>query len=81
MAPTKFQAEVKAEQQLAGTLGEYAGQWVAVRDHSVTDHSDTLRGLLDRIDTTSVDRIFEVPQQGAGCFFYPLDVSVLRSRR
>jgi hypothetical protein len=76
-----LQTQVQAEKRLAGTLNEFAGQWVAVRDHSVADHSDTLRGLLDRIDTKSVDRIFEVPERGAERFFYPLDLSVRRARR
>jgi hypothetical protein len=81
MAPTELQVDVQAEKRLAGTLDEYAGQWVAVRDHAVAGHADSLRGLLDRIDPKSVDRIFEVPERGAECFFYPLDLSVRRTRR
>lgn len=76
MAPVQVQEALEAEKRLADSLEPFAGQWIAIRDYTVVDHSDTLRGLLDRIDTTSVDRIFEVAETGGDCFFYPLDVSV-----
>lgn len=79
MTPTEVQHALEAEQRLACSLEEFAGRWVAIRDYTVEAHSDTLRGLLDRIDAQSVDRIIEVAEQGRDSFFYPLDVPV-RSR-
>ena len=80
MAPVEVQQVLEEEQRLACSLEPFAGQWVAIRDYTVVGHEDSLRGLLDRIDTKSVDRIFEVSER-ADCFFYPLDVSVRGARR
>jgi hypothetical protein len=64
---------LKAEEQLAANLNEYVGEWVAIRDHGVVCHADTLRGLLDAIGTQDIDRIdriFEVSDDPTvSCFF------------
>lgn len=62
---------LKAEQRLAANLNAHMGEWVAVRDHAVVCHADSLRGLLaetEEIDT--IERIFEVSTEpGLACFF------------
>jgi hypothetical protein len=62
-----------AEEQLAANLTEYIGEWVAVHAHEVVCHAETLRGLLDAIETKDIghiDRIFEVSDDPAvSCFF------------
>jgi hypothetical protein len=64
---------LQAEEQLAASLNRYVGQWVAIRNHDVVCHADTLRGLLDATkteDVSSFDRILEVSEtSGVSCFF------------
>jgi Family of unknown function (DUF5678) len=61
---------LEAEELLAAKLSEYAGEWVAIRDHEVAEHAPTLRELLDSVEGTEVDRIFEVSDEAStGCFF------------
>ncbi len=64
---------LKAETLLAANLNRYVGEWVAIRDHDVVCHADTLRGLLEASktqDVSSFDRIFEVSTaSGVSCFF------------
>ena len=64
---------LQAEERLATNLNEYVGEWVAVRDHDVVCHAETLRGLLDATeaqDIDCIDRILEVPTaSGVSCFF------------
>ena len=42
-----IEERVEAEHQLAGRLGRYKGEWVAVRDHEIMDHARTLQARLD----------------------------------
>jgi hypothetical protein len=44
------QDQVKAEEGLGVDLIEYAGHWVAVQDHQVVDHDESLRPLVDRLN-------------------------------
>jgi hypothetical protein len=64
---------LEAEERLAANLNEYVGEWVAIRDHVVVCHADTLRGLLAAIETQDIgriDRILEVSDDPAvSCFF------------
>jgi Family of unknown function (DUF5678) len=64
---------LEAEEQLAANLDRYVGEWVAIRNHDVVCHADTLKGLLDATKTQDVsdfDRIFEVSTaSGVSCFF------------
>lgn len=70
MSATKLEEEVRAEEVLSQRLGEYAGEWVAVRNHKVVAHKETLNALMDEIDANQVEGIFQVPEdKNAPCFF------------
>ena len=56
-------AVLEAEKSLGETFPDYAGQWVAVRNHAVIDHASSLNGLLGRVDPSSVDRIQHVANE------------------
>jgi Family of unknown function (DUF5678) len=68
---TNIHEALLAEEHLAANLSEHAGEWVAIRDHAVVSHADSLRGLLaDTKEIDSVDRILEVSSEsGLSCFF------------
>jgi hypothetical protein len=70
MASTDIQRALAAEEELAGALGEFKGQWVAIRDHRVAEHAPTLNALLERVepDMDAIERIFEVGDPGGICF-------------
>lgn len=55
---TKINEALRAEEQLAANLSDHMGEWVAVRDHAVVSHADSLRDLLaDTKEIESIDRI------------------------
>ena len=62
---------IQAEEQLAANLNAHAGEWVAIRDHAVVRHADSLRGLLaETEEIDNIDRILEVStESGVSCFF------------
>jgi hypothetical protein len=62
---------IRAEEQLAANLNAHVGEWVAVRDHAVVGHADSLRGLLaETEEIDNIDRILEVSSEsGLSCFF------------
>jgi Family of unknown function (DUF5678) len=70
MSATEIQQALAAEEKLAGALGAFTGQWVAVSEHRVVDHADTLAALLERVEPNlnSIERIFEVADPGGICF-------------
>lgn len=70
MTATEIKRALAAENELADTLREFTGQWVAVRDHRVVDHADTLNALLERVEPNldAIERIFEVGDTGGICF-------------
>lgn len=70
MTATEIQRALAAESELADALREFTGQWVAVRDHRVVDHAETLNALLERVepDLSTIERIFEVGDPGGICF-------------
>lgn len=70
MTATEIQQAITAEETLGETLSDYAGQWVAVRDHRVVSHAATLNALLERVEPelSSLERIFEVVEPGGICF-------------
>jgi hypothetical protein len=70
MTPAEIEKALAAEEVLASKLVEYAGQWVAVRDHRVISHASTLNALLERVEPemASLERIFEVGEPGGICF-------------
>jgi hypothetical protein len=62
--------QVHAEQQLGEALEQYAGEWVAVRDQTVVAHTATLQELLEQIEDTEVEAVFQVPEDSeVACFF------------
>jgi hypothetical protein len=70
LAQAEISRALEAEERLALEFDDFAGEWVAIRDHRVVAHAPTLRALLDGITTTKVDRILEVPEEAAlSCFF------------
>lgn len=54
---------LEAEKSLGETFPDYAGQWVAVRNHAVIEHAPSLNGLLGRVDPERVDRIQHVASE------------------
>lgn len=62
MAATELQQAIVAEEALSVDLLSYIGQWVAVRDHRVLGHADTLDNLLEQVEAEvpSLERIFKV---------------------
>lgn len=70
MTAIELDCTLRAEEVLAKELAEYAGLWVAVRDHSVVASADSMGELLDRVNPEGLDRILEVSKEPtAGCFF------------
>jgi hypothetical protein len=56
-------AILEAEKSLGETFPDYAGQWVAVRNHAVIEHASSLNGLLTQVDPSQVDRIQHVANE------------------
>lgn len=70
MTPLELKEALRAEEKLAQELIEYAGQWVAVRDHTVVSSADSLGDLLSHVSPEGLDRVLEVSKDpDAGCFF------------
>jgi Family of unknown function (DUF5678) len=61
--------QVEAERELSTRLDEYMGEWVAVRNHEVVAHANTLEQLLDIIDPKNVDAVFEVSEPVGAAFY------------
>lgn len=66
---TELMRQVQAETELARHLDEFAGEWVAVREHEVVAHAPTLSALLEQIDPEEVEGVFQVAEQATACFF------------
>jgi hypothetical protein len=49
MTVAELERHIKLERRLASMLEQYAGQWVAVRDHAVIAHAKTAKQLDDRL--------------------------------
>ncbi len=61
--------QIRAEKELSERLQAFAGKWVAVRDHAVVAHADSLAELLEAVDPDEVE-VFEVAEeQATACFF------------
>jgi Family of unknown function (DUF5678) len=62
---------IQAEEALGRALDAYAGEWVAVLEHSVIAHAPTLDELLEQIkgqeEKVEVFRVSE--DRGTACFF------------
>jgi hypothetical protein len=62
--------ELEAEQALGSELEKYAGQWVAVKDHTVVAHATTLQGLLEQVTEDEDTVVLRVPEDpNTACFF------------
>jgi hypothetical protein len=63
---------VRAEEALEQTLDQYAGRWVAVRDHSVVGHAVTLDNLLEQIkgqETEETEVFYVAEDRDTACFY------------
>jgi hypothetical protein len=72
MTVLELEREIQAETNLAEELEKYAGEWVAVRQHTVFSHAASLDELLEQIsekEASSADGIFQVPEAGTACYF------------
>ena len=70
MSTAELNRTLRAEEVLAKELAQYAGRWVAVRDHRVVASADSLGELLSRVNPEGLDRILEVSEEPtAGGFF------------
>jgi len=61
--------QVNAEQKLSESLEQFAGEWVAVRNHGVVAHARNVEDLLDAIKETEVEAFFQVAEDSSACFF------------
>jgi len=62
--------QVQAERRLGGTLDQYPGEWVAVRDHEVVAHASTIEALIEQIEASEEVEVFQVAEDPhAACFF------------
>ncbi len=67
---TTITKALEAEELLTATLNDYVGEWVAIRDHEVVEHSKTLRGLLAATKDQPIERVLEVTEDpGDSCFY------------
>jgi hypothetical protein len=62
-------AQVAAEEKLSEVLRQFAGRWVAVRNHEVVANAETLQELRLLVGDDAVDAVFEVPDE-TGLSFY-----------
>jgi hypothetical protein len=70
MSIIEREPDLLAEATLAKELGQYAGEWVAVREHGVVAHARTLQELREQIGEQEVEGVFKVPEgDPAACFF------------
>ncbi len=70
MNANHLESTLEAERALGESFEQFAGQWVAIVDHVVVKHDETLNGLLAQIDPDKVDRIQHVTaEKAAFCFF------------
>jgi hypothetical protein len=72
MTTLELKREIAAEEALAKKLENYAGEWVATRQHEVIAHASSLDELLEQIspeEASSAEGIFQVPEAGAACYF------------
>jgi hypothetical protein len=64
-----LQAQIHAEKALSERLKAFPGEWVAVRDHDVAYHAETLEQLMELVGAEELE-VFEVSAEaGSVCFF------------
>ena len=61
---------IQAEEGLRDALRQYAGEWVAVLDHALIAHAQTLESLLEQVaEQEGQVEIFQVSEDDFACFF------------
>jgi hypothetical protein len=61
--------QIHAEKELSERLQDFAGEWVAVRNHTVVAHADSLAKLLKTVDPDEVEVFQVAEEQATACFF------------
>lgn len=71
MNAVELARHVDTDDHVGVELMDYAGEWVAVRDHAVFQHAATLDQLFELIQGYEREvEVLRVPEQpGAACFF------------
>jgi hypothetical protein len=63
--------QVRAEERLNDQLEQYAGRWVAVLEHEVAAHAETLDELLEQIEAKEIEaEVFRVAEDSHAVSFY-----------
>jgi hypothetical protein len=65
--------QIAAERELSTRLRDHAGEWVAVRDHDVVAHAQTLEELMERVRDTKEEgtvEVFEVSTEPESAYFF-----------
>ena len=58
--------QIAAETELNDRLAEYAGRWVALRDHKIVAVADTLKDLQD---STEIEVVQVADDPHVACFY------------
>jgi len=61
MPTAELDSLIEAEKTLGKELKKYAGEWVAIKGHTVVAHADTPEALLEQTEDQEIDRHFRVP--------------------
>jgi hypothetical protein len=62
--------QISAEEALANKLEQYAGDWVAVRDHEIVASDTSLEGLLEQVERISEEvEVFQAAADSSACFY------------
>ena len=62
--------QIAAETELNDRLAEYAGRWVALRDHKIAAVADTLKDLHAQIqDSTEIEVVQVADDPDVACFY------------
>ena len=62
--------QIAAETELNDRLAEYAGQWVALRDHKIVAVADSLKDLHAQIQDSSEIEVVQVADDPHVACFY-----------
>jgi hypothetical protein len=62
---------IQAEEGLRDALRQYAGEWVAVRDHELIAHAQSLEELLGQVaEQQGQVEIFQAAEDDFACFYW-----------
>jgi hypothetical protein len=65
--------QIAAERELSTRLRDHAGEWVAVRNHEVVAHAQTLEELMERVRERKGEEtveVFEVSTEPESAYFF-----------